>query len=350
MFKQFGSRIAAGFRKIPFGRLRQMFTWKRGLILLGTLLLLHLVFVWIFSREPDHFDVQARAVARGNSGQKPLVTGYVTTATLVEVTETVLNKRGGYLSNDIMPPFVFLDNLPSWEYGAITQIRDLAYTLRYDFSRSRTQSEENPALAAAQNHFNYNHRSWMLPSSEGEYRRGLRELNKYMDGLVKQNDENTQFYARADNLRSWLAMVEKQLGSMSQRLSASVGQTRINTDLAGEDTARQSTETRDLVSVKTPWMRIDNVFYESRGGTWALLHFLEAIQVDFDAVLTKKNAHALVRQIIQELRGAQRTVWSPVILNGGGFGLFANHSLVLASYLSRATAAIIDLRELLSEG
>jgi len=43
-------------------------------------------------------------------------------------------------------------------------------------------------------------------------------------------------------------------------------------------------------------------------------------------------------------------VRSPVILNGSGFGLFANHSLVLASYLSRAHSAVIDLRELLQQG
>jgi hypothetical protein len=41
---------------------------------------------------------------------------------------------------------------------------------------------------------------------------------------------------------------------------------------------------------------------------------------------------------------------SPVVLNGGGFGLFANHSLVMGSYIARANAAIIDLRELLSRG
>jgi hypothetical protein len=33
---------------------------------------------------------------------------------------------------------------------------------------------------------------------------------------------NAQFYARADNLREWLATVNTRLGSLSQRLSASV--------------------------------------------------------------------------------------------------------------------------------
>ncbi|MCH8177532.1 MAG: DUF2333 family protein, partial [Proteobacteria bacterium] len=43
-------------------------------------------------------------------------------------------------------------------------------------------------------------------------------------------------------------------------------------------------------------------------------------------------------------------LWSPMIMNGGGFGLFANHSLVMASYISRANAAVIDLRNLMEQG
>ena len=36
-----------------------------------------------------------------------------------------------------------------------------------------------------------------------------------------------------------------------------------------------------------------------------------------------------------------------MVLNGSPFGFFANHSLVMANYVSRANAALIDLRELL---
>ena len=41
---------------------------------------------------------------------------------------------------------------------------------------------------------------------------------------------------------------------------------------------------------------------------------------------------------------------SPMILNGSGYGLFANHSLVMANYLARANAAVITLRDLLDQG
>ncbi len=144
--------------------------------------------------------------------------------------------------------------------------------------------------------------------------------------------------------------MESRLGSLSQRLSASVGKRRLNTDLAGDAAAQQSTETPKEMEVKTPWTQIDNVFYESRGSAWALLHFLKAVEVDFAEVLKNKNALVSLQQIIRELEATQQTVYSPMILNGGGFGFLANHSLVMASYISRANAAIIDLRELLSQG
>lgn len=74
---------------------------------------------------------------------------------------------------------------------------------------------------------------------------------------------------------------------------------------------------------------------------------MKAIEIDFKGVLEKKNAIVSLRQIIRELESTQDSIWTPMILNGSGFGFFANHSLVMASYISRANAGIIDLRQLL---
>ena len=92
------------------------------------------------------------------------------------------------------------------------------------------------------------------------------------------------------------------------------------------------------------------MFFEARGYTWALVHTLKALEVDFADVLANKNAVVSVKQIIRELENTQSFIWSPVILNGTGFGMVANHSLIMASYISRANAAIIDLRNLLLQG
>jgi hypothetical protein len=320
-------------------------SWFKGgsAVFLLLLLITFIVMFW-WSREPDVFWVTSEI------NGKPVVTGYSTADTVIKVSEHLLDKPGGYLSNDKLPPGIFLDNVPNFEYGALISIRDLVKIMRNDYSRSQSQSTEDKDLGKAEPAFNIDHQSWLIPRAESEYRVAVKSLKNYRDRLADKNESDGQFYARADNLREWLIVVEKRLGSLSQRLSASVGQDRVNTDLAGDRTAKSSTARPDNLSVKTPWMQIDDVFYESRGTAWALLHFLRAAEFDFADVLEDKNATVSLRQIIRELESSLEPVRSPIILNGGGYGFTANHSLVMASYLSRANSAVINLRELLDQG
>lgn len=338
------------FKAIPFAKLKEKGSIKWVLAAIGVLVLLMLVVGFVIGREPKQFNVAERTQAKILANGKDEVVGATTTVTLMEVTATLLDKPGGYLANDVLPPSVFMDDIPSWEYGVVLQVRDLARALRNDISRSRSQSAELQELAEAENLFNISHDSWVFPTTESRYREGIEKLDVYLQRLSNQKEGDAQFYARADNLSDWLMLVEKRLGSLSQNLAASRGQSRVNTDLAGDSGARQSTYTSDELVVKTPWLKIDNVFYQARGTTWALLHFLKAIEIDFESVLEKKNAKNLLRQIIRELEASQRAFYSPMVLNGSGFGLFANHSLVMASYISRANAAVIELRSLLSDG
>lgn len=320
------------------------------LVLLVVYLLAALVIGVYWSSEPDYFSVHERAAARAEAvGVQPVV-GFTSTSTLIEIANTLLEKPGGYIQNDKFPPGLWLDNMPSWEQGVIIQMRDFSRAMRSDFSRSQSQSTEDKDLAVAEPQMNFNSNSWILPSTEKEYKRGVAALERYLLRLADQQETDAQFYTRADNLRRWLNDVETRLGSLSQRLSASVGRARLNTDLAGDAEAQQSTPAGYDEIVKTPWTKIDNVYYETRGTSWALLHLLRAVEIDFYDVLEKKNALVSLRQIIRELEATQETLWSPMVLNGNGFGLFANHSLVMSSYITRANAALKDLSDLLAQG
>lgn len=323
--------------------------WTLGLFLV-TYVIVFIALGFIWSRSPGEFDPRESALKVAQNDQKKLVPGYATTATAIRIAETLLDKPGGYLSNDITPPGVYLDNIPNWEYGALTELRDLVRAMRNDFSRSQTQSIEDKDLQVADPQFNYDSNSWILPSSESEYRKGIDALYRYLNRLADEKAFDGQFFTRADNLSIYLQVVEKRLGSLAQRLAAGVGQTRFNLDLAGDPNARQSTPTPAQSQIKTPWLKIDDVFFEARGYTWALVHTLKAIEVDFGDVLANKNAVVSLKQIIRELENTQSFIWSPMILNGTGFGPMANHSLIMASYISRANAAIIDLRNLLLQG
>lgn len=318
--------------------------------LVGAYFVLALVLAWWWDYEPDLFDVRDNAADYARASNTELVTGYITTTTVIRLGETLLDKRGGYLSNDLFPPGVWMDNVPNWEFGVLTQIRDAARSFRIDFSRSQSQSTEDPDLSEAEGKFFFDNASWALPPSESEYRAGVRLMKAYLQRLADPAQPNAQFYARADNLQQWLQSVETRLGSLSQRLSASVGKRQLNIDLAGDSAATMATQKPSEQDYKTPWLEIDDVFYEARGHTWALIHLLRAMEQDFGDVLDKKNARVHLQQIIRELEPTQDTLWSPMVLNGDGFGPLANHSLVMASYISRANAAITDLRALLMQG
>lgn len=318
--------------------------WARlGGFALGVVLLIMIGVAIYWSRMPDLFWVNEKA-----TGDTPVI-GYASTDTLIRVAEALLEKPGGYLTNDVTPPSVFLDNIPNWELGVLQQVRDLARVIRNDYSRSQSQSREDPDIAVAEPKFFFDNNSWILPPTESEYRDGIAGFVKYRDRLSGVDSE-AQFFARADNLREWLAQVEKRLGSLTRRLGDSVATDVINTDLAGDPAAVANTTLGDQVPVRTSWFQIDDIFFEARGTSWALVHFFRAAELDFADVLADKNAQVSVRQIIRELEASLTAIHSPLIMNGGGFGLFANHSLVMANYLARANAAVINLRELLDQG
>ncbi len=290
---------------------------------------------------PSTYDVTEVALKEtGLSDPKELAIGAKTTAVLIHNMDYLLSKPGGYLANDVTPPGVLLDNMPNWEFGVVVASRDLATALRNQFSRAQSQSAEDKDLGIAEPYFYFETESWILPATEAQYQKGIELFRRYLRRL---QGGQASFYARADNLTQYLDILAKRLGSYTQRLSAS---SKLHEEAPLLIRGEPSTEITPLE--RTPWLEVDDHFYEARGYCWALLHIMRAIERDFHEVLKLKAAEAQIHQIIRELEATQATILSPVVLNGSGFGVFANYSLTLATYIAHANAALIDLRALLS--
>ena len=322
--------------------------WGFG-TMVGVVVIVMLILGEWWSREPSMFNVQDEAIERmqvTHTDQMPI--GYVYANTLAHIADVILHKPGGYLTNDVAPPGLFCDNIQSWEYGALVMLRDATTALRNHFARDQSQSAEDPDLAQAEPYFYYEHNSWALPSTEAEYEKGVEALHHYMTRL--QNPTSTsrpaQFHSRADNLWQYTEVVIKRLGGLNTRLAAS-------TDRFSGATHVDPSNPIDInmpTIGQTPWMEIDNVFYEARGACWALLHILKAIKHDFSDILLDKRAMNTVDNMIQAMENALTPTLSPVVLNGDGFGLFANYSLAMANYIARANAAALDLRDVMNRG
>lgn len=361
MLKRFFTGSAKGATKVA--SMYRPSTWRekgwvwRSALIVGTLIaiMLGLMLWWSLPMSPigarQAMDKYLPADIIGTADDpKPTKTGAALTAMTIHVIDSLQDKPGGYISNDVTPPGILMDNMPSWEYGVLRNVRDLSKVFRNNFATSGSQTKLDEDLAEVENKLSIDSEKWMLPSPEDSYDDASKALQRYLARLVDDNDADAQFYARADNLRRFFRVVSPNLGSYSQRLSESVGMESENMGLAGDAAAQQSTAAPKQLFTKTPWHKVDNNFYEARGYAWALLQEMRAIQVDFKAVLDDKNAMVYVQQLIRELETTQKTVWSPIILNGDGFGVVTNHSLVMASYLSRANAILIELTDLLERG
>lgn len=338
------------------GRRRPWAKLVLGAILIYAAVMVGLALYWC--RQPPALDVVELAQQQTTEVGGRVVPGTTFVAATIGVADTLLTKPGGFLHNDRFPPGVLLDNCPSWECGVIMALRDALRALRDDFSRNQTQSAENIDLRRADLQFSMDPKFWIMPSAEDEYRKGIDALWRYQEALSRGESDRARFSVRADNLAEYLALVEKRLGNFGLRLSTSSGASRLAQGLfPNEDAARlePSTAQAPMESGPSPSQpsapsRVDEVFYCARGYSWALLHFVQALRVDFAPVIEDKNAGPALAQIERDLRGAVKRMHSPIVLNGNGFGLLSNHSLVLASYIARINAAVIDLRLLLEQG
>jgi hypothetical protein len=326
--------------------------WGFGVVVLISSLVLFFLGAW-WGSEPKQFSIQDEAMERAKlTKTTDIPLGYTYTNTLAHIGEVLLHKDGGYITNDVAPPGVFLDNISAFEYGALIMLRDATTALRNHFSRDQSQSDEDPDLKEAEPHFYYENDSWALPSTEAEYQKGIDALHKYMTRLQTYGGKvkRAQFYSRADNLWQYTEVVIKRLGNLSTRLSASTSGATL---IPGLEVIEPNVAVRNAKVApmgETPWLLIDDVFYEARGSSWALLHILKAIKYDFHDILLDKRAMNTVDIMIKALENALSPILSPMVLSGSGYGLSANYSLTMATYIARANAAALDLRDIMNRG
>lgn len=140
---------------------------------------------------------------------------------------------------------------------------------------------------------------------------------------------------------SYLESVREALAALRERLSSAVADTERLTEL-GIEVPREA---------EVPWYRVDDVFHETRGQTWALYQLLVALERDQADSIAAAGLSDDYARALAELERMQRQFWSPVVLRGSGLGIFANYPLSMAHHLSRLDGVLLSLTEgLASEG
>lgn len=322
--------------------------WKPLVALVVVYLLVCIVLGIWWSRTPSPVaPLQAIENQRGfprsvaSEGETPeLATqpGEALLATNLVMLHTLLDKSGGYLRNDVMPPGLWLDNMPSWEKGVTRQVQDAVAAI------NGTLSVAAAPLGDAEDVLSNDLDSWRWPQSErflAAGRNNLGEAFHMLENASGPGAPNQQAAAEGQqapeilqggDLADWLETVQQRLDAQTQALASNVGQSDQMTVDGSEGESNS-------------WFRIDNVFFEARGTSWALLQLMQAARIDYADAIEQAGVDGRFEQLIAELKASQARVWSPVILNGSGFGFFANHSLMMANYTARSSQLVAQIRE-----
>lgn len=372
------------------------FTRKR--LIIGGVIVVVLAFTGLgfyWNIEPDPLTPPER-------GAHPV--GWITTTQLINSIRTLLEKPGGYLSNDVMPPGVLMDNMPSWEYGALIQLRAFTGILRNQIARPQAQSVRDADLAQAYPKLNVDHESWLFPRDESSYHKAIEYLEHYRARLAGKEEPNAYFLNRPNNLDLWLRIVSRRLGALTQELeqvgaesgssglfkgrqerkplenvppgqrpppgagppSSGQGQPPPMTapdgrlpqpnPLTGEPEQPPATPPDDdpgqdeqagPQQLNYSWLLADNYFYRARGAAWALLNLCRGIEIDFHDQLVDKQALDSFHFLEETLEASQRPIVSPIILSGDYFSVLPNHPLTMAAFMASANSTVINIRRLM---
>ena len=277
-----------------------------------------------WSRAPDVFWVTHTI------DDQQVVVGYSTTDTLIRVAETMLDKPGGYLSNDRMPPSVFLDNTPNFQQGIISALARFAFELTDQIGRTRGSSQADVDLQEASGLLQYSGTKWVFDlstsiaptaSSEAQYRKAMRSLLSFNARLAKGD---AVFERRADNLLATLDRIAADLGSSSAALEH-----RLEVGHALFD--RQA----------------DDVFYGVKGRLYAYYLLLRELRQDFDNVIVERELGPAWSKMLSSM--AQAAVLQPwVVINGSPDSqFFPSHLGAQGFFLLRARTQLREITNIL---
>lgn len=224
----------------------------------------------------------------------------------------------------IFPAYV-LDNMPNFQIGVITAIKDIANTMRYFKNNTEAQNKD---IRAAAKFLNYPPNVWIMsrkgkfnlaPSSNSQYRKAGSELRKYVrDGIYRANNDD-------------LRLLLKKISAKLQKL----------TILSEEHSIENPSSFFNYKS--------DDLFYNHKGYAFALWQICKILGHDYKEIIVKNDLYEDWVRLCSSLQKAAE--FSPYIIrNGRANSIFVpNHLLSQNYYLLRAISAAEKIRGNLSE-
>ncbi|RVU36313.1 DUF2333 family protein [Hwanghaeella grinnelliae] len=222
-------------------------------------------------------------------------------------------------------PSAALDNMPNFQTGIRDALSRFTIELTDQIGRVRGSSAADTDLEAATGFLKYAPDVWyynisesLLPqrSSAEQYRNAADALRNYN---LRLSEGNAVFERRADNLLGTLERFSSDLGSAS----AATG---------------DALEEYSAFSIYA-----DDVFYHNKGRLYGYYMLLNALQADFQNVISEKEVASLWAQMLASLHAA--AIMDPlVVINGSPDGLLLpSHLSAQGFYLLRARTQLKEI-------
>jgi hypothetical protein len=236
------------------------------------------------------------------------VIGMAFVNSVIQPLDYELNHRFyGWRPNDIVR---ITDNVNNFQLGVLEVTRRSTVILTERISRTGSTASFDKNLENAMNWFMIKADRYWFPAAETKYKAGLDELRIYFNNL---KEGKAVFYTRTDNLIPLLAAYEDLLGSCDENLVKK--------------------EEKDGSPVST--FKADDYFYYSKGVVSAMVTILEAIQQDFNIMVTREGGMEVLHHAIESCHHAgEIEPW--FIFNSDPSSIFANHRSNIAAPISHA--------------
>lgn len=266
------------------------------------------------------------------------VSGETFTRTIIANMDRELDH--GWLPNNLKadPTYWMIDNRRNTQMGIRFAVYNFVGVMREHLARGRSSTEMNRHLVTAFEKLNFDPQSFWLPSTESQYREGLKELDLYIEDLAA-GENNAYFIPRSDNMMEFFRAVTSLIGHCNEIL-VNLPNDRDAIDLGDGNAPR---------NIRTEWSKVDDNLHHCRGVLLVTLSMMYAADHEFHEVLVSNQALSEFRAAIFSLeRAVGVNPW--YAMNSRINGIFANHTSNMSGQIGDAKAKVTSLITILDRG
>ncbi len=266
------------------------------------------------------------------------------------VIRNLLDRRTGVIRAEGWHPLMLLENQIYWEQGAAKQMDNFSRWLDHTsfFFENPVESTprrpqvpyllETPAdLKEANN--KVKHAMIVKRAAEAE--------KLYEEALVTIEDVQARLFATdikvkgARKLKWWFQDAAMHIATPGTKLK--INNHRINEALNPD---KYSPRSPARFAIQPLWIEND-ALYAAYGSAWALSVYLEAVKIEYGAIIEQANAMPMLERVQQELEQVLPGLWTPVILTPNGISELQQEIQRVGAHMQQAMEALNEVSELL---